>query len=362
MGIKKFKIIFDNPVQTYKPGETVSGKILLDLDSNKKCRGMKVKISGKAFTRWIQPSGNGSKQIRGHETYFSSKFYVVGGQSDEMELTEGEHIFLFEYVLPTNLPTSYELKLVNNEAHVRYIVKAIIDRPWKFDNETEAPFTVVTEYDLNTDPIARGQVFIEETKTFGIFSSSPPLIVTLSLPFRGYVPGQIIPITVNVDNQSGVEVNHIKLKLEMYGTYLQSGSSSYPMKKKVNMSIIDTKKNKYEEDVFQFIHNFYIPPTPPSNIGMNCSIISIEYAIELEAEVDRMLSRNLKISTPIVIGTVPLENYLSSINSSLMTISPVYGKSMFVVENLWEENNSEYVMNKEKFAPKYLVYDFSTFQ
>lgn len=45
MGIKKFKIIFDNPVQTYKPGETVSGRILLDLDSNKKCRGMVNKIN-----------------------------------------------------------------------------------------------------------------------------------------------------------------------------------------------------------------------------------------------------------------------------------------------------------------------------
>lgn len=44
MGIKEFKILFDNPVKTYTPGETVSGRILLDLNSSKKCRGMNNKI------------------------------------------------------------------------------------------------------------------------------------------------------------------------------------------------------------------------------------------------------------------------------------------------------------------------------
>ncbi|XP_051165262.1 arrestin domain-containing protein 17-like isoform X4 [Leptopilina boulardi] len=308
------------------------------------------------------PSANGTQQIRGREKYFSSKFYIAGGVSGEMELHTGEHTFPFEYVLPPKLPTSYELKLVNTEGHIRYIIKAIIDRPWKFDNETEAPFTVISKYDLNADPTASEQVCVEETKKFGIFSNSPPLSVTLSLPFRGYVPGQIIPITVNVNNLSGVEVNDIKLKLEMYARYLQVENPYRSLKKNVNITIIETKRTKNNEAVFSFNHEFRIPPIPPSNIGYTCSIISIEYAIELEAEVDRMFSRNLKISTPIVIGTVPLANYLSFVNPSLLTITPVYEKSMFVVENLWEEDDSKHVMNKIKYAPKYLFYNFSAFQ
>lgn len=46
MGIKEFKIRFDNSVKTFLPGETIKGRVLLHLDSNKKCRGM-------CFSRFI---------------------------------------------------------------------------------------------------------------------------------------------------------------------------------------------------------------------------------------------------------------------------------------------------------------------
>lgn len=39
MGVKDFKIIFENPVKTYYPGAIVRGYIYLTLLSLKKCRG-----------------------------------------------------------------------------------------------------------------------------------------------------------------------------------------------------------------------------------------------------------------------------------------------------------------------------------
>ena len=40
MGLKEFKILFDNPWKTYYPGQTVTGRIILVLDSTKKIRGL----------------------------------------------------------------------------------------------------------------------------------------------------------------------------------------------------------------------------------------------------------------------------------------------------------------------------------
>lgn len=61
---------------------------------------------------------------------------------------------------------------------------------------------------------------MEKTKTFGILPCSPPMTVTLSLPHRGYVPRQLIPITVNINNQTGTKINCIKLQLEMVSLYV----------------------------------------------------------------------------------------------------------------------------------------------
>lgn len=40
MGLKDFRIIYDNHWNTYYPGQTVSGNIIVVLDSTKKIRGM----------------------------------------------------------------------------------------------------------------------------------------------------------------------------------------------------------------------------------------------------------------------------------------------------------------------------------
>jgi len=66
----------------------------------------------------------------------------------DQTLSAGEHVYPFNYVLPVNLPSSFE----GDYGHVRYSVKVVIDRPWKFDHEAKAIFTVVNPVDLNADP------------------------------------------------------------------------------------------------------------------------------------------------------------------------------------------------------------------
>lgn len=82
----------------------------------------------------------------------SNKFSLGG----EIEIQGGEHKFPFQCILPVNLPSSFE----SDFGHVRYTVKATLDRPWKFDQEVKSPFTVVSPFDLNQE--ARSSVRIHQ--------------------------------------------------------------------------------------------------------------------------------------------------------------------------------------------------------
>lgn len=63
-------------------------------------------------------------------------------------LQPGEYNFPFQFHTPAqNLPTSVE----GNFGHVRYWLKASIDRPWRFDITTKSVFTVIEYVDINAD-------------------------------------------------------------------------------------------------------------------------------------------------------------------------------------------------------------------
>jgi hypothetical protein len=70
---------------------------------------------------------------------------------DKMVLAEGEHCFPFSTLLPPKLPSSFEGKF----GHIRYTVKVVIKRPWKFDHEIKSAFTVISPVDLNIREAAK---------------------------------------------------------------------------------------------------------------------------------------------------------------------------------------------------------------
>lgn len=55
---------------------------------------------------------------------------------------------------------------------------------------------------------------IERSKTFwNLFCESLPLTVNLGIPTQGYTPGQSIPVTVHVKNESAVQVDAVRFRL-----------------------------------------------------------------------------------------------------------------------------------------------------
>lgn len=309
MGITKFEIVLDSPTGAYYAGQNVTGKLLLSLDKPKKIRAIIIKFEGMAKVSWSESEtvrkndGNTQQEtvtFTADEEYFSNKYNLAGGGNSELEIPAGDHVYPFSTMLPPMLPSSFD----GEHGHVHYTVKATLDRPWKFDQDTKLVFTVVTPVDLNLNVRAKEPVKQELEKTFCCcWCKSGPLTLVVAMPHSGYVPGQNIPLTIEVDNCSNVQVTGVQCKLMKVLTW----KARDPKKKEredrteiVSLTLEGVDPNGSKS----WTQQLTIPIMPPCNLDQ-CSIINCEYYLEVVAIVSGMHS-NLSTVIPVFIGTVPV--------------------------------------------------------
>lgn len=145
----------------------------------------------------------------GKEAYLNSKVYLFGHSGAEaIELPTGTHKYGLSFQIPPLVPASLEAC----HGNVRYHVEAVLDVPWGFDKECIVGFKVLRNEDLNHYPELKFATRNEEIKHFCFLCrNSEPFIMTVTLPYSGFVPGQDIPITIKYDNKSDVEIPNTRI-------------------------------------------------------------------------------------------------------------------------------------------------------
>lgn len=220
-----------------------------------------------------------------------------------MEVSAGEYVYPFEYELPNNIPYSVEGKY----GEIYYGIKVVLFTPHAIDKEVRLPLTVIRYEDLNTMPLLKYPKSDEVAKTFCslccCFRNSP-LILSASIPFSGMVPGQKIPIAIEMNNQSHVDVKATKISLKAVHTF----SFEYPSTcKQVEKYRLDYKIIKgVESGKYVKIDDHLKVPEMlnPSNDGQ-CKVFQITYVVKITAIVDDP-HENPFVIIPLRIGSFPL--------------------------------------------------------
>lgn len=385
MGIQEASITLDNPHNSYVPGQVVNGRIQYVFDSPKKVRGIYVVFKGEANTFWTETEtehssdGNSDRQVENpytaNEEYFNVNYYIIGSKNgNEIELPAGTHGYDFTCSLPPSLPSSFEGKY----GYVRYTIKVTLDRPMKFDQDTKMAFTVVHPFDLNNDPECRKPITMQLEKTFGCCCClSAPMSVDVQVPFSGFCAGQAIPIQVEIENKSNVQLQLLKVALRKVITYRATTPRALTKKEKdivvqVQQGPVPTGQTR------SWTLNLEIPSIPPSNL-VNCGIIDLDYDIKVECQVSG-IHLNFSDRKYVKIGTVPLmaaqdiQNkpagdanpgntaggwVLPNYQLLYPTLSePVYRESPFQAMTVIDKGDSEHtrVAGNVNFAPMYPTY------
>lgn len=256
-------------------------------------------------------------KFRGHEDYMNTTTYLIGGPDAlaTTELAPGSYQYDFQSVLPSLLPTSFEAK----HGAIRYNINVILERPWKNNLTFKSGFTVLKHLDLNYEnPALKIPTKMEEQKSFYCgFCKTNPIYLAASIPMSGYVSGQSILVSIQINNQSSIDVESLKVSLIEIIFY----NSQVPEKRTKNETITISeincgKVNKKCSTTFDQTLN--IPALPPSNMNY-CRILNVAYEVWVVAKMSGFHSDST-IKIPITLGTIPL-NLATPIPSAPPTIA-----------------------------------------
>nr|XP_002737392.1 PREDICTED: arrestin domain-containing protein 3-like [Saccoglossus kowalevskii] len=203
---ERFEFDFDRPTPVYRAGEIVSGRLIVDVASALPLRTLHVVMRGESYVEWEEDDTESGKTeariIKDKSEIINLKRIIMGRTGADIvanEITEGKHEFPFSFQLPTcKLPTSYE----GEYGHVRYWVKAVMDRPWMSKPTTKRCFTVLETHEHNVNRLARKSSETLETTVCSFLCKSDLISLEVSTNKQGYCIGEPIIMCLECKNYS----------------------------------------------------------------------------------------------------------------------------------------------------------------
>ncbi|XP_055295696.1 arrestin domain-containing protein 1-like [Sitodiplosis mosellana] len=301
----------NNPRKIIYAGQLLRGTVRLNLTENFNVRSVYVRIRGKAFASW----NSVETKVEVNEDYLDKKMYFVGSResTSKINLEAGVHNYTFEFMLPSNVPSSIEGKY----GQIKYTVGVVLDVPLWTNKVFKEPFTLMKALNLNDYPSLREPLIGEKIKgvypfCFGFFCPKT-ITITARAPVGGFLPRQTVNLEIHVQNQSSVDVYKFTVELIRLISYSREYKycgckSNYGKKEEKCLfsKTIDGCSGK-EEKMFHL--DVDIPATPPTEIAWSKGI-TVTYLIRITAFMPG-LYKNRSLYLPITIGSYPFQDQTS---------------------------------------------------
>uniref|UniRef100_A0A0P6EZD4 Arrestin domain-containing protein n=1 Tax=Daphnia magna TaxID=35525 RepID=A0A0P6EZD4_9CRUS len=312
MVLDKFFISLDNDVIVYFPGQEITGYVHVWNSESKNVKGIYIECRGLAqvsFSRTEQEMRTVYRNGRSHtdvinktvhysskENYFHHRVTISTGNGQV--LNKGKHQFPFSFVLPQQIPSSFE----GAHGSVRYTIRAVYERRLKWNHECKIPITVNSITDLNAIPEASVPIQASGFKTLRILGfTSNPITAKFWLDRAGYVPGEKMKFNAEVENLTRKRMRGSKIQIiERTNFHATRATESH------ERVIHESVRGKFKSVELWENHPIIVPPVVSSGLNL-CRIIDVAYVLVFSVDPGS-LSFNLKVSHDLLIGNVPLRS------------------------------------------------------
>ncbi|XP_052122264.1 arrestin domain-containing protein 4-like isoform X1 [Frankliniella occidentalis] len=308
-------IVYDRPSAEYLAGETVTGRVIVHLDQPTSIKEITLRLKGEtkldgvlALLNQMTAVGTILRLVNPpHEIFYKSKTQLLGGgdkpKHQDTKLEPGTHAYPFEFTLPATVPSSFTSK---NTGRTLFSAKALVRWDKADDQSAESEMIVFEPVDLNlllphiAEPFAK-----TDSKYFWTLGSkSGPLTMSVRVPSQGYVPGETIPFEVEVDNKSTFVVHRVEVAVSQHVKYYFNLRKVPEFIKVAKVELEHSQVKGGEAKAFK--HSITVPErTPPTVQNNKSKHVKWKYFLTANAVVDQG-HINLRVSAPIVIGTLPV--------------------------------------------------------
>ncbi|XP_060558990.1 uncharacterized protein LOC132719248 [Ruditapes philippinarum] len=339
--ISEFAIELDRPDhESYSPGDTLSGRIILEALSNIEIRFVELLIIGLASVHFAKHDSQGEKTSQ--EIIVSKRSYVMGTPDGRWNsvITAGKYVSRFKFKLPENLPSTikYENKENGFSFEIGYLVKArICDemgssslRSTHSTNDfvkvlltRRFPFMVRSSFDINMIPKALQPVNHSElinVNCIPVFMDSAA--VTLALDRSVFIAGDEIRIKLITSSSTSHKIKSLTCDLQ-----LRVMSSVKPRQTFTVVQIYDDKPQGilFKEKSQNLVLFEFIVPTQTNFIPSFLSgvkMVKLSYVIMMTIKF-KTCSGKLFLECPIGIGPCTDPKNLNKLN-----VVPVFNRPM----------------------------------
>ena len=252
-------------------------------------------------TEHISRNGRGIRKrtTKYHRTlFYSTKFSFVKPQPQEdmLVLNREQYSWPFQLSLTKHLPPT--INAPQSYPNVRYYLQVVIDRPWYKPNIRELRYlTIYPRLNVLQNPQCLQSI---------IFKNENRKEMTLkgSIHKKGYVPGESINLTLEIENPKQVSIRLIDLFI--FQSYkIEGNTDQYKLFQTTLPNIQNIKDREIRGTFFVTIPSILLPPSYHFHGVIQKSIsINIHYFIRLVVKVEGIFT-NLDIDIPIIIGTEP---------------------------------------------------------
>lgn len=119
----------------------------------------------------------------------------------------------------------------------------------------------------------------------------------------GYVPGQAINVGVEINNESRIDIEDVRVSLKKIVRYNAQIPHSRTKEERTTEAEIRCGGLKRRSKI-AYTQQLYIPAVPPTNLNY-CRVLNVCYEVQVKCKVSGM-SFSPVVIIPIIIGTVPI--------------------------------------------------------
>ncbi|XP_077087746.1 arrestin domain-containing protein 3-like [Siphateles boraxobius] len=304
--IKELILHYDpiNESNNFTSGDIVEGRVVLEVTKEIKVDNFFVKFTGDANVSWTEKSGDDETTYSDHERYFKLKQYFIQesskkGQSEKNTtlisgetygpvIRPGSHVFPFSFQLPQqNMPPSFK----GQHGSVKYVLMVKLERSWKSTSTKCTEISFLPRNDGTNDHLLQPQSGTEDKK-MKLFGSGK-MSMTVTADKTGYMQGETIRVSVDIDNSSSRDVK-LKYSLKQNQTFIAGRSTN-----KALMDIVKETKDRIPSgEKTKSLVDINLPRDLTVTID-NCRIIKVQY--DLKVYLDVSFASDPEVMFPVVI-------------------------------------------------------------